>query len=38
MIPNLSSLILENDEGESYDDLIKRINKLRGGLSDESQD
>jgi len=38
MIPNLSSFISENGEGESYDDLIKRINKLRGGLSDESQD
>lgn len=38
LIPNLSNFIMEKGEYESYDDLIKRINKLRGGLSDESQD
>ena len=35
MIPNLSSLIKEKGDDESYDDLIKKINKLRGDLGNE---
>jgi hypothetical protein len=31
-IPNLSSLIKEKGDDESYDEIIKRINKLRGDL------
>lgn len=38
MIPNLSSLIKEKGDDESYDDLIKKINKLRGDLGNESED
>lgn len=37
LIPNLSNFILEKGEDESYDDLIKKINKLRG-LDGESED
>jgi hypothetical protein len=37
LIPNLSNFILEKGEYESYDDLIKKINKLRD-LDGESED
>jgi hypothetical protein len=37
-IPNLSSLIKEKAEDESYDDLIKKINKLRGDLGKETEE
>ena len=38
VIPNLSSLIKEKGEDESYDDLIKKINKLRGDLGNETEE
>ena len=36
-IPNLSSLIKEKGDNESYDDIIKRINKLRGDLGGDTE-
>jgi len=38
VIPNLSSLITEKGSSESYDDLIKKINKLRGDLGKETEE
>ena len=37
-IPNLSSLIKEKGDDESYDELIKKINNLRGDLGKDSKD
>ena len=37
MMPNLSSLIKENGDVESYDELIKKINELRGNLDKDSE-